>query len=152
MFDSVALQDITRTIQLAIAPVFLLTAIGTTMGVLSTRLGRVLDRARPIDALVLTLTGDERAVKLEELQMLERRARLIAFALTAVVTSAVLICLLIAVAFSAYLLGANLAPVIAILFLLAVLVFMAALVNFLREVFLGIEMMRFSAKHAAPKA
>lgn len=152
MFDAVALQDISRTIQLAIAPVFLLTAIGTTMSVLSTRLGRVIDRARPIDALVPTLTGDERTMKLEELQVLERRARLIAFALTAVVVSAVLICLLIAVAFSAYLLGVNLAPVIAVLFLLAVLVFMAALVNFLREVFLGIEMMRFTEKHAAPKA
>ena len=149
MFDAVALQDITRTIQLAIAPVFLLSAISTTMAVLSTRLGRVLDRARPIDALVLTLTGDERSVRLKELQVLERRAKLIAYALTAVVASAVLVCLLIAVAFSAYLLGVNLAPVIAILFLLAVLVFMVALVNFLREVFLGIDMMRFTEKHAA---
>jgi Protein of unknown function (DUF2721) len=40
------LQDITHTIQLAVAPVFLLTALGTTLGVLASRLGRIVDRAR----------------------------------------------------------------------------------------------------------
>lgn len=144
-----ALEDITRTIQLAIAPVFLLSAISTTIGVLSTRLGRVLDRARPIDALILTLEGDQRRVKLEELRQLERRARLIGYGLTSAVAAAVLVCLLVAVAFVGYLGGVNLAVVVAVLFLLAVLVFMAALVNFLREVFLGIAMMRFSEKHGA---
>ena len=38
--------DVTRLVQLAIAPVFLLTAVGTIIGVLSNRLGRVVDRSR----------------------------------------------------------------------------------------------------------
>src|SRR6266542_1804092 len=41
------LQDLTHTIQLAVAPVFLLTALGTTLAVLTTRLARIVDRARP---------------------------------------------------------------------------------------------------------
>ncbi len=39
-------ESIAHTIQLSIAPVFLLTALGTFMAVLSTRLGRIVDRAR----------------------------------------------------------------------------------------------------------
>ncbi|MGH8759889.1 MAG: DUF2721 domain-containing protein, partial [Burkholderiales bacterium] len=38
--------DIARIIQLAVAPVFLLTAIGTILSALSIRLGRIVDRRR----------------------------------------------------------------------------------------------------------
>jgi hypothetical protein len=37
---------IARAIQLAVAPVFLLSGVGVTLGVLATRLGRIIDRAR----------------------------------------------------------------------------------------------------------
>jgi len=43
------LTDITRVIQLAIAPVFLLTAIGTLIAVLNVRLGRNVDRRRVLE-------------------------------------------------------------------------------------------------------
>src|SRR4029077_16254586 len=41
--------DVARLIQLAVAPVFLLTAVGTMIGVLSTRLGRAVDRTRYLE-------------------------------------------------------------------------------------------------------
>ena len=37
---------IAQTIQLALAPVFVLVAIGNIMNILSTRLGRIVDRSR----------------------------------------------------------------------------------------------------------
>ena len=40
------LADVAHVIQLSVAPVFLLTAVGTILGVLSTRLGRIVDRYR----------------------------------------------------------------------------------------------------------
>jgi Protein of unknown function (DUF2721) len=43
------ITDITRVIQLAIAPVFLLTAIGTLIAVPNVRLGRNVDRRRVIE-------------------------------------------------------------------------------------------------------
>ena len=43
------LADISRVIQLAIAPVFLLTAIGTLINVLAGRLGRAVDRRRTLE-------------------------------------------------------------------------------------------------------
>ena len=40
---------IAAVIQLAVAPVFLLAAIAGLLGVMSTRLGRIIDRARVIE-------------------------------------------------------------------------------------------------------
>ena len=42
-------SDITRIIQLAVAPVFLLTAIGTILSALNNRLGRIVDRRRVLE-------------------------------------------------------------------------------------------------------
>ena len=144
MATETQLQDITRTIQLSVAPVFLLTAIGTTLSVLAARLGRVIDRARQVEQQLVGLDGAARAPKVLELDNLARRARLVSWALTAGVVAALLVCSLIGVAFVAYLFVVNIAVVVAVLFILAVGVFMISLVLFLREVFLAIAMMRFS--------
>jgi hypothetical protein len=138
------LHDITHTIQLAIAPVFLLTAIGTTLSVLAARLARVVDRARRVETELLTVAEEQHPQKVKELKQLDRRARLVSWALTSCVVAALLVCLLIGVGFLAYLFAASIAPVIAVLFTLAVSVFMLALVFFLREVSIAIAMLRFS--------
>ena len=146
------LQDITRTIQLAIAPVFLLTAIGTTLSVLAARLSRVVDRARYVETELKALPADQRGMKVKELEQLDRRARLVGWALTSGVVAALLVCLLIGVAFVGYLFTASIAPVVAVLFILAVSIFMLALVFFLREVFIAIAMMRFALPPEVKKA
>ena len=46
------LTDITHTIQLAVAPVFLLTAVSTTLSVFTVRLARIVDRARRVEELL----------------------------------------------------------------------------------------------------
>lgn len=139
------LQDITHTIQLAVAPVFLLTALGTTLAVLTTRLGRVVDRARRVEAR-LDAEHDQlaRPALVEELRRLAYRAQLIHWALTAGTTAAILVCLLIAVAFLGYLFGAEFGVAVAILFILAISAYVVALLLFLREVFMAINMLRFS--------
>ncbi|MBI3229427.1 MAG: DUF2721 domain-containing protein, partial [Burkholderiales bacterium] len=43
------LGDISHIIQLAIAPVFLLTGVGTSLVVLTNRLARIIDRLRVLD-------------------------------------------------------------------------------------------------------
>src|SRR5512136_987755 len=102
------LQDITHTIQLAVAPVFLLTALGTTLAVLTARLGRVVDRARRVEARVdAEPDAPARAGLVDELRRLAYRARQIHWALTAGTSAAILVCLLIAVAFVGYLSGAD---------------------------------------------
>jgi len=139
------LQDITHTIQLAVAPVFLLTALGTTLAVLAARLARVVDRARRVEAkLDADLAEPGRALLVEELRRLASRARLIHWALTAGTTAAILVCLLIAVAFLGYLFGADFGAGVAILFILAITAYVVALLFFLREIFQAIGTLRFS--------
>ena len=137
------LQDITHTIQLAVAPVFLLTALGTTLSVLVTRLARIVDRARRVVARLRDESGALREGTLRELKSLEGRARLIHWALTFGTSAALLVCLLIAVAFVGYLVGARIGTVMAVLFIAAMAAYVGALVCLLREVGRAIATLRF---------
>ena len=137
------LQDITHTIQLAVAPVFLLTALGTTLSVLVTRLARITDRARRGEARLRDEAGAVREGTVRELASLEGRARLIHWALTFGTSAALLVCLLIAVAFVGYLLGARVGTVMALLFIAAMGAYVVALLCLLREVGIAIKNLRF---------
>lgn len=138
------LQDITHTIQLAVAPVFLLTALGTTLAVFTTRLARIVDRARRVEARLGAEEGDARKASIDELWMLQGRVRLIHLALTFGTCAALLVCLLIAVAFLGYLLGARIGIIMAVLFIAAMTAYVGALVCYLREIFAAIDTMRFN--------
>lgn len=137
------LQDITHTIQLAVAPVFLLTALGTTLSVLTTRLSRIVDRARRVEARLRDEVPPKRDASVRELRMISGRVRLIHWGITAGTIAALLVCLLIAVAFVGYLLDAHVATAMAVLFIAAMAAYVTALVCFLREVFIAIATMRF---------
>ncbi len=137
------LQDITHTIQLSVAPVFLLTALGTTLAVLTNRLSRIVDRARRVEARLHDEVPPARDTSVRELRMIAGRVRLIHWAITAATCAALLVCLLIAVAFVGYLLSAHVATAMAVLFVAAMAAYVAALLFFLREVFAAIASMRF---------
>ncbi|MGB8931773.1 MAG: DUF2721 domain-containing protein [Anaeromyxobacteraceae bacterium] len=146
------LQDISHTIQLAVAPVFLLTAIATTLNVLTTRLGRIVDRARRVEGrLHAAATEEEVPVTARELTRLARRARLIQIAITFGVGSALLVCLTIATAFVGYMLDARLGGAMAVLFLLAVAAYVGALACFLREIFWAYQTLTFNLPPEAPE-
>ncbi|MDH5536719.1 MAG: DUF2721 domain-containing protein, partial [Betaproteobacteria bacterium] len=91
--------DIAHVIQLAVAPVFLLTGVGTLLAVLSNRLGRAVDRSRVLEDLLPGLTAEALALAEEDLLLLSRRTRLIYAAIVLDVACALFICILIAVAF-----------------------------------------------------
>lgn len=144
------LQDVTHLIQLSVAPVFLLTAAGTTLSVLSTRLARIVDRGRVLEEQLSRASPVEAAPMREELATLARRARLVNLALTFGAASALCVCLLITTAFVGFTLDARFAPGIAALFVAATVAFAVALVLFLREVFLAIRHFRLGATRPPP--
>jgi uncharacterized protein DUF2721 len=130
--------DVAHVIQLAIAPVFLLTAVGTILSVLSTRLARVVDRGRILQDRMATCTPADQERAHRELRLLARRRRRVNLAITCGVSAAILVCLLIVVAFVGAFLQANASGVVAALFVLAMLALVGALVTFLSEVFLAV--------------
>jgi len=151
MTSDLLLQGITHTIQLAVAPVFLLTALGTTLSVLTTRLSRIVDRARRVESRLRDESAAVREGSMRELRMIEGRVRLIHWGVTFGTTAALLVCLLIAVAFVGYLLDVHVATVMAVLFIAAMAAYVGALVCFQREVFIAIATMRFGLPPKAPK-
>jgi hypothetical protein len=132
------IAEITRVIQLAVAPVFLLTAIATLINALNVRLGRVVDRRRVLRERLRSL--DEQAAKdaRDELALLARRSRLIYHAIFAAVAAALLICLVVALAFIAALVSIELARVVAVLFVLSMGALIVCLSVFLREIFVAV--------------
>ena len=134
--------DITRIIQLAVAPVFLLTAIGTILSALNNRLGRIVDRRRVIeDRLRKGKAEGEQPAKedLDELELLARRIRLIYHAIVLAIVCALFICLLVASAFLGVFVAVDIARLIGILFILAMFALIGSLWMLLKEVFLAVK-------------
>src|SRR5436190_16467513 len=129
--------DVTHVIQLAIAPVFLLTAVGTLLNVLAGRLGRAVDRRRVL-AAVVGMDSQEEKLARDELTFVARRVKIIYTAIALAVSCALLICLIIAIAFIDALTSMDLSRVVAILFVLAMLGLIGSLLLFLREIYLGV--------------
>ncbi|HKW37418.1 MAG TPA: DUF2721 domain-containing protein [Burkholderiales bacterium] len=130
--------DVARLIQLAIAPVFLLTAVGTIIGVLSNRLGRVVDRSRFLEDRLRQMQPEAQKLVREELLVLGRRVRLVYGSMVLAVICALCVGLLIAVAFVDAFIEVDLSKFIGLLFMAAMLAFILALLVFLREIFLAV--------------
>ena len=130
--------DVARLIQLAVAPVFLLTAVGTMIGVLSTRLGRAVDRSRYLEERLRQMLPEGQKLARDELAVLSRRVRLVYGAMVLAVICALFVGLLIAVAFVDAFIEVDLSKFIGLLFIGAMVAFIFSLLVFLREIFLAV--------------
>jgi hypothetical protein len=129
------LTDVTRAIQLALAPVFLLTGIAGMLNVMTGRLSRIIDRGR---ALTESPLGARFGDSLErELRILERRRRFVSIAITACTIAALLVCVVVAVLFVQAVLRASLAWLIGALFTASTVALVVGLAYFLGEVHLA---------------
>ncbi|EGK71780.1 MAG: DUF2721 domain-containing protein [Methyloversatilis sp.] len=144
MLLQTSIDTITHAIGLAVAPVFLLTALSTLIGTLNNRLGRIIDRRRVVLARGSQPCEDATLSNASELDLLARRARLIYLAILFSVAAALLVCLVVACAFFGVLFAVVLADLLAGLFVLAMLALITSLSLFLREVFVAV----FTATHA----
>jgi Protein of unknown function (DUF2721) len=137
---------VAHTIQLAVAPVFLLTGIGAILAVMTNRLGRVIDRARVLEAR-LEGTSSESIVTLRaDLAELSRRAKLIGSAITLCTMTALLVCTVIAVLFLSAFLGFDASIPVALLFIAAMLSFFLGLLWLLREIYLATKSLRIGPR------
>lgn len=134
MLDLPAISSIAQTIQLAIAPVFLLAGIGAILNVLAGRLARVVDRSRVLEQLHGESSGDEHLRYVLELRIVDRRMRLANAAIALMVASAIVVCLLVALLFITQLVGFPFRVAVAIAFVLSMALLIAGLILFLIEI------------------
>ncbi len=124
---------IAQTIQLALAPVFVLVAIGNIMNLLSTRLGRIVDRSRQLQERHVETKGPEHDEVVREMRAIARRIHLITRAIFLLVLSGLAIGTTVAVLFLDEVAGFKLPLVAAGFFLVALALMMVALLLFLAE-------------------
>ncbi|OYX47842.1 MAG: hypothetical protein B7Y87_00620 [Sphingomonadales bacterium 32-64-22] len=124
---------IAQTIQLALTPVFVLVAIGNILNILSSRLGRVVDRSRALQRLFTETEGDEHDLVVREIRMTNNRILIIGRAMRLLVSSGLAIGLTVALLFIEGFAHAGLNTAAAITFILAIALLMLALLLFLRE-------------------
>ena len=133
--NTVQAVDIAHLIQVALTPIFLISAIGVTLNVLTSRLARIVDRARVMEDILRQ--PEHRHVERDlhaALGVLARRARYIYAAITLITVSALFISLVVVMLFVNAFLRWDLSAFIACMFILSMLSLAAALLAFLIEV------------------
>ena len=133
--------DLAHAIQLAVAPVFLLSGIGALLGVLTNRLARIIDRRRTLEEDGDLAKRDAYATKVE-LAVLAKRALLINGAIGLCTCSALLVSSVVAALFLGTFVRLDFSVIVAGAFVLAMLCLMAGLIAFLNEVHTAIRFMR----------
>ena len=128
---------VAHTIQVAVAPVFLLAGIVAFINVCASRLARVIDRARVVEKLVLSTTGAEHDRLIEEIRVLDRRIKVVNRAILLSVLSSLLVCAVVILLFASSLLDVNLGTLIALLFIGSMLSIGSAFAIFIYETRLG---------------
>lgn len=139
---------VAHVIQLAVAPVFLLTGIGAILNVITSRLARIVDRARVLNS---SNERDDPAQK-QEMRILSRRSRWVHWAVGLCTMSALLICIVIAALFVGSETGIDPSQAVSLLFISAMLALIFGLLCFLREVFLATGNMGMSKIHSKPQS
>ena len=127
--------SIANTIQLAVAPVFLLAGIAGFLNVLSARLGRIVDRARVVESQIAQSRYEVIRPRLEsETASLWRRVRLINHSIWLCATSALTVCLVIIAIFVGEYIAIDIALTVGILFIWAMVLLAVGLITFLAEI------------------
>ena len=136
-------DEIGTVIQMAVAPAFLLTGLGAILTVMGHRLARIVDRFRVLKEGTNKKTLDEALADvleskvINELNSLLLRAKWTHWAIALTTTSALFICLLIAMIFIATEVRFELDQYLTLLFIVAMSSLVLGLLCFLREVSLS---------------
>jgi hypothetical protein len=135
-----------HVIQLAVAPVFLLTGVGGLLAVLTHRLARIIDRARVLEDRLPKMPQADHGSIDDELRVLSRRGRLINRAVILCTICALLICAVIVALFAGAFLSTDVSLFIGLIFTGAMLALFVALVIFLQEISLATRNLRIGSR------
>jgi hypothetical protein len=148
--ESIQSIDIAHLIQVALTPIFLISAIGVTLNVLTSRLARIVDRARAMEGELRSVPADSHDRDLPaKLGVLAHRARWINAAITLITVSALFISLVVVMLFVNAFLRWDLAAFIACMFILSMLSLAASLLAFLIEVRIATSTLRIGLDEAS---
>ena len=128
-----------EVIQLAIAPVFLLMGVSALLGVLTSRLGRVVDRFRVLNESLITMQTDDarRTNQSQELDILSCRANWVHWSITLCTFTLLLVAVVIGLLFLGSAINWDSSWLVSILFIVAMGSLISGLTCFIREISLS---------------
>lgn len=140
-------DSISHGIQLAVAPVFLLTAVSGMIATVAGRLARIIDRARVVEARLQGAEPVAVAANWRELGELRTRGHLANSAIALLTLCAFLIGATIVVLFLGETTDLQMRKMAVFCFLSGVVCFMLALSCFLVETFIATRLLNFGKNH-----
>lgn len=140
------IQEIAEVVRTAVAPVFLLSGVGVTLTLLTSRLARVVDRARALEQKEGKTHENDMNELSGSLSTLELRARLLGRAIALCTICALLVSMVVVTLFLGAFVNFHLSLIIATLFIVAMLSFIGGLLMFLREVFVATKNLRIGLR------
>jgi len=138
-------MDIAHLVQSSVAPVFLLSGVAATLGVLTNRLSRIVDRARLLEEQLERHPGSGAHLH-ADLLVLARRAGYINLAISLSTIAALLVALVVVTLFANAFLGSELGALIALLFVGAMVCLAAAFLAFFVEIRLAVASLRIGLR------
>lgn len=146
--ENVASGDFLQVIQLAITPVILLSGVGALLLTLTNRMGRIVDRTRSLAAQLREGAEGERGHVERQLAIMWRRAKLVRVAVTFAGLSMLLSCLLVMAIFVDMSVERDFSLQLVVVFVASVLCLIAALVAFLRDIWMSLWALRLEVDAA----
>jgi hypothetical protein len=143
-----SLSSLLPIIQLAITPVILLSGMGALLIVLTNRMGRIVDRTRVLAEAIPGAEGAERQHLADQLDIMWERSLIIRRAVTTTGLSMLISCLLIVALFCAALLDWRMREVVLVLFGASVVLLIASMVDFLRDIFMALAALKLQIDRA----
>ena len=128
------LASVISVLQTALTPAFLLVAVGSLLNVLTGRLARIVDRSRDLQRQYADTDGPAHERVVRELRITKKSMRVVGSSILLAVLSAISVCAEIAVLFLMGLTQFSAAWVAVAVFMLALALLSACLVQFVREI------------------
>jgi hypothetical protein len=141
-----------EVIQLAIAPVFLLMGVSALLGVLTGRLGRVVDRFRVLNESLATVQADDSRQERysQELDILSCRANWVHWSITLCTFTLLLVAVVIGLLFLGSAINWDTSWLVSILFIFAMGSLISGLTCFIREISLSKHVFQLSKRKIVP--
>jgi hypothetical protein len=143
-FAQLPASDVAHAIQLSLTPVFLLNGVGVLLSLLTSRLARIVDRARAMEQELPAAAVDRAEELRQQISVISRRARLMNRAITLGTFAALLVAAIVALLFTAAFLAFPLGSSIAVVFIIAMASLVGALWCFLIEIRISTASLRFA--------
>ncbi len=136
------LNELIPILQVAVAPVILISGVGLLLLSLTNRFGRAVDRSRQLVRELREANATDRRRLNEQVEILYQRARLIQFSIILAVMSVLFAALLIITLFFTALMRLEIAVIISLLFIACLASLITSLVIFLMDIHLSLKALR----------